>query len=148
MISRAIWIWSILALGLGFGLFQLKYQVQGLEQKLARINRQILENEEAIHVLKAEWSYLNQPERIDVLSRKYLGLQPLTGQQYSSFADLPLRDNAVAPGTEHPSEAAPNTTQKVPANPAPMPAERPALQKGSPETGRKGSNLTLAREVL
>lgn len=142
MITRATWIWLALALGFGFGLFQLKYQVQGLEQKLARINRQILENEEAIHVLKAEWSYLNRPERIDALSRKYLGFQPLTGQQYGSFENLPQRDDSVASGMDHPGKSAPDRMRKVPPTPAPAPLERPALRKGP-----KGENFTLTREV-
>ncbi len=132
MIGRGIWIWLVLALGLGFGLFQLKYQVQGLESELARTNRQILESEEAIHVLKAEWSYLNRPERIETLARKYLDLQPLSGKQFGSFADLPGRSDfsAVTPEGGQSAPRAPLT---------PLPSR--------PPQGPQRGNVTLARDV-
>jgi hypothetical protein len=139
MITRATAIWLVLALGIGFGLFQLKYQVQGLEQKLAGINRQILDNEEAIHVLKAEWSYLNRPERIEALSRKFLELQPLSGKQYVSLDDVPLRPVLPVP-TLPPDGAGPNAAPKAPLPPiAHSPAARPI--------GPNGGGIRLAREV-
>lgn len=132
MLSRGIWIWLVLALGLGFGLFQLKYRVQGLEAKLAHINRQILESEESIHVLKAEWSYLNQPDRIEALARKHLALEPLTGRQYGTIDDLPLRNTDLAePG------GAGGSAPHAPA--IPRPTERPS--------GPQGGGVTLARDV-
>jgi len=130
MMQKGVWLWLCLALGLGFGVYELKLRVQGLEQRLAATNRDILADEEAIHVLKAEWSYLNEPERIDALARKYLGMVPLTGSQFGSFDDLPMR--LEASGAE--SESA------LPAVPfPPVPVERPKLPRGN--------RVTLAREV-
>lgn len=134
MISRGTWVWLALALGIGFGLFQLKYQVQGLEQKLARVNRQTLESQEAIHVLKAEWSYLNQPERIQALAQKYLALQPLSGKQFGSIDDLPMRAGAevVVPAPPHPTAPPANPDLRAP----------PGRSAPPP-----GTRVTLAREV-
>ena len=134
MISRATSVWLALALGVGFGLFQLKYQVQGLEDKLARLNRQILESEEAIHVLNAEWSYLNRPERIEGLARKYLALQPTAGKQFGSFDDLPHRGSPDLAAPSSPHKAAPPTKPDARA-----PLGRPA----SPA----GTRVTLARSI-
>src|ERR1700738_2724767 len=43
----------------------------------ARPNRAILADQDAIHVLKAEWAFLGQPSRLADLSRRYLDLAPL-----------------------------------------------------------------------
>ena len=134
MISRGTWIWLALALGIGFGLFQLKYQVQKHEEQLARLNRQILESQEAIHVLQAEWSYLNQPDRIEALARKYLALQPLAGKQFGSFDELPPRAGAGITTPSPPHEATPPTTPDV---------QAPSRPSAPP----KGTRVTLARDV-
>jgi cell division protein FtsL len=76
---------------LGFALFKVKYEVQALEDDLGRINRQINADNEAIHVLKAEWSYLSQPTRVGELARRHLPLAPLTAAQLGSLDTLPLR---------------------------------------------------------
>jgi len=143
--QRATWLWLAFVLGLGFALFQLKYQVQGLEEKLTRINREILQNEETIHVLKAEWSYLNQPERIEALARKYLSLRPLAGKQYGTFDDLPMRQNLAPPRPDDasPSAGSPSAGSPSAAAPAapitPLPVPRPQL-------GRSGG-VTLAKDA-
>ncbi|HLI12700.1 MAG TPA: hypothetical protein VKY65_13985 [Alphaproteobacteria bacterium] len=132
MISRGTWMWLALVLAMGFGLFQLKYEVQGLEEELARTNRQILESEEAIHVLKAEWSYLNEPKRVETLARRYLGMQPLTGKQYGSIDDLPQRGSGAPDMPPRPGQARPA---------APMAAQPPA-RPAAPVGGK----ITFAKD--
>jgi len=134
MIGRGTWVWLAFALGIGFGLFQLKYQVQGLEQKLGRLNHQILESQEAIHVLKAEWSYLNQPDRIQALAQKYLSLQPLSGGQFRAVDDLPMRGGADLVAPAPPRQAAP---------PAKPDLQAPPKHSAPPA----GTQVTLARDV-
>src|SRR5690554_7406078 len=60
------------AAGIAGFLFQVKYRVQDLEQELATLNQQIRVDREAMHVLRTEWSYLNQPERISELAARHL----------------------------------------------------------------------------
>lgn len=91
MIRPLTLIWLVLASVLGFALFQVKHKVQMLEEELAQLNRTILDEQEAIHVLKAEWSYLNQPERLQALNVKYLGLAPVSAAQVAAIEDLPMR---------------------------------------------------------
>lgn len=79
------------AAGVAGLLFQVKYEVQDLERELAGVNRQILADQEAVHVLQAEWSYLNQPARIAELSRRHLGLGPMQPEQVAGIAALPPR---------------------------------------------------------
>ena len=68
----------------GVGLFVVKNQVQSLEVELTRINREIREEREDLHVLRAEWSHLNEPGRLEILASKYLKLIPLETIQFLS----------------------------------------------------------------
>jgi len=90
MIKRATLIWALLAMIAGAGLFIMKYEVQALEDRLARINQDVLANQEAVHVLKAEWSYLNRPARLDDLGRRLLKLKPLTAANIIHINDIPM----------------------------------------------------------
>lgn len=66
----------ILAIGSGTLLFRVSQYVQDKEKELASIKREIAREEESIRVLKAEWVYLNQPERLEKLAAEHLDLQP------------------------------------------------------------------------
>lgn len=81
----------ILAAGLASVMFAVKYEVQGLEAELTRLNREIETEQRSIHVLRAEWSYLSNPDRLHQLSQRYLSLQPTAPDQLGSFSSLPLR---------------------------------------------------------
>ena len=81
----------VLAGVLSLALFALKYQVQDLEDALVTLNRPIFADEEAIHVLRAEWSHLNDPRRLRSLARRHLGMKPVTPNQLATIADLPPR---------------------------------------------------------
>jgi hypothetical protein len=91
MINRATLVWMVLAISAGIGLFVLKYDVKSMEEELVRVNQQTLRNLEAVHVLKAEWSYLNQPARLEDLGRRLLSLEPIDAEQAATIADIPLR---------------------------------------------------------
>jgi hypothetical protein len=91
MIRLSNLLWVAMAAVVGFGLFQLKHQVQELEDEMFRLNRAILAEQQAIHVLKAEWSYINQPQRLQSLASRHLELQPMKPAQLGSLADLPVR---------------------------------------------------------
>ena len=79
-----------LAVGLALVLFSIKYEVQDLKDELSEVNRQIVAEQRALHILHAEWSHLTDPERLMTLSRKHLNLQPLLPEQLGSFAALPV----------------------------------------------------------
>jgi len=89
---------------IGVALFALKYQVRDLEAELTSINRQIIADREAIHVLNAEWSHLNDPERLAALAGRYLQLQPVTADRIGTVAGLPMAaDVPVPPSAAHPT---------------------------------------------
>jgi len=89
--------WLCAALTAALGLYLLKHEVHGLERDLRQEQSAMLATQEAIHVLRAEWSYLNQPAHIAELARRHLGLVPLPSEQVIELADLaahlvPLED--------------------------------------------------------
>jgi hypothetical protein len=101
-------------------LFSVAFEVSALEDRLIVLNQEITSDRDAIHVLRAEWSYLNQPERLEGLSRRYLDLQPLEGSQFSEIAALPVRPTpALSPADATPAEpetlvaSAPNATPRL-----------------------------------
>ncbi len=96
MIRRGAIFWMVLAVMAGIGLFVLKYEVAEMEDRLADINRQTLANLEAVHVLKAEWSYLNRPERLETLGRSLLSLEPVKSRQTARIADIPIRPDNIS----------------------------------------------------
>jgi hypothetical protein len=118
-ISAIVWV-IVLAL-LGIGLFQVKYNVQSKERELREVRRQIEANYNAIHVLEAEWSYLNDPLRLADLTRRHTGLVPTTPGQIGDFASLPLRIEDLPLTPETPAEPQPPLLSSAPqAQPAPM----------------------------
>lgn len=110
MIGRITLLWVGLAAGVAAGLFQVKYEVQALEGRMNRINRAVLADQQAIHVLKAEWSYLNQPTELAKRAVGNLDLKSVAAAQIGAVADLPQRrpDSllASAPQAVPPSEVA------------------------------------------
>lgn len=96
-----------LAVAAGIGLFYAKHRVQALEAELATLQRQILADRAAIHVLKAEWSFLNDPERLAELARRHLELAPVSGSQLATLDDVPEKLPVLAPEDAPAPEAAP-----------------------------------------
>jgi hypothetical protein len=92
------WRWSAtvlfvaLAGALSFGLYAIKHRVIALESRLNEINRGIARDLQAIHVLRAEWSYLNEPARLRELAKRHLGMEPASGRQFGTLAALPARE--------------------------------------------------------
>lgn len=83
-------LWVTLTCLVGFGMFVMKNKVQDLETELARINRNIEEDVKTIHILKAEWSHLNNPSRLRALAMKHISLNPIKAEQIINYSALPF----------------------------------------------------------
>lgn len=82
--QRSSSVFFLLALFGGFLLFKVKYEVVEIEQKLAQTQQQIVREKETIHILKAEWSHLNEPQRLKKLAEKYLDIIPMSTEQIAA----------------------------------------------------------------
>lgn len=92
MIGKTTVIWLVLAAVASVVLFHTSYRVQELDLQLAQLNREIIREQEAIQVLKAEWSYLNDPVRIERLAGAYTPLAPSGPRQIiAAVEQIPFR---------------------------------------------------------
>lgn len=116
-------LWALAVSSAAGTLFWLKYQVQGEEQRLVALNREIADTREAMHVLDAEWAYLNDPSRLSEEASSLLGLQPVGPAQIGAIAQIPL--------------AAPRqpATINPPTPPAPTPDNPPPIASAPPPVG-------------
>ena len=115
MLRLGTLFWIGLAIVAGYATIEFKYDVQALERELTQLDAKILRHQESIHVLKAEWAYLNEPARLERLSRSYLDLSPLRGSQIVDLASLPGRGTGEAEPVLPPSNAPNDGGRTVPA---------------------------------
>ncbi|MBT5570968.1 MAG: hypothetical protein HOJ90_07115 [Alphaproteobacteria bacterium] len=97
MIRPTSSILLILAAVAGGVLFHISFEVSELDDRLGTLNHDIRSDREAIHVLRAEWSFLNQPDRLEELARRHLDLQPVSGTQLTGVGTLPVRPEEALP---------------------------------------------------
>ncbi len=107
MIRPSSVAWVVLSVGLCTGLFLVKQQVRALEARLGHLNESILDDQQAIHVLRAEWSYLNQPSRLDDLGRRLLHLEPRDGAGIVSIEALRRQRKPKSSGPHSPKQSFP-----------------------------------------
>ncbi|HEC90497.1 MAG TPA: hypothetical protein ENI55_02400 [Alphaproteobacteria bacterium] len=91
MIRTTTLLFLLLAAALSLALFTVKYRVQDMEGEISGLNRAITKDRKAIHVLRAEWSYLNNPDRLGESARRDLGMTPVGAEQIGKIADIPER---------------------------------------------------------
>ncbi len=89
-------MWFGLVFVVAVALFVLKYEVQGLEGELAVRQTEIDQHRKAIHVLEAEWSFLNEPARLRRLGSKHLQLSPVPPSRIVPIEALPFRQTPEA----------------------------------------------------
>jgi hypothetical protein len=137
--------WLVLVLAAGFTTFKVKYAVQDIEDELNRARRQTIAEQQETRVLTAEWTYLNQPERLAELNRRFLGLAAISTKQLQrSIEEIPLRAPAAPPDALVEANPEPAAPQAAPAPLAPValiPA--PAI----PETARQAASTSPRDEV-
>lgn len=80
-----------LSLVLGVIVHHVKNQVVVIEKDLKILRMRNKDLREALHILKAEWSYLNSPKRLQTLNKNHLNLRAFKPSQILSekaLADL------------------------------------------------------------
>jgi hypothetical protein len=140
MIRLGTLFWLVLVSTTAFAMFGVKYQVQALEDELARTNRATAAEEHELRVLEAEWAYLTRPATLEAMNRQYLSLGPIaTKQLHATAADIPLRPPPPAepPPVEPPAVVAA-------AEPAPAVNAAPSAPEGVPVRAPEPATQTAA----
>lgn len=81
----------LLACGAGFYLYQSKHETQVLDTTIKQTVRETDRLRQQSRQLAAEWTMLNNPERLRQFSDIYLNLRPISPAQFTSLADLDSR---------------------------------------------------------
>lgn len=149
MMKGTTFVWAGLAVVAAGALFLLKFEVQAQEQRLNSLRKEIVATRENIHVLKAEWSYLNDPQRLREQAERHLGMRLLTPDQIGDIAALPPaqpKDRMLADMNDAPTTPAPARTATAPARAAPAtaPAATPARATPAPAPARVTAATTAA----
>lgn len=149
MTRPATLILFALSIAAGGLLFAVAFEVSALEDRLQVLNKDITRDRNAIHVLRAEWSYLNQPERLEGLTQRYLELQPLTGAQISGPNALALRRDDAATTRQADAPAAAPPADVPQADDAKGAGEYAAVPKQKPAPPRQPARaVQLASQPL
>ena len=86
MINIALILASLM---MAFALYKVKYDAAASVRQIAALKTEIAREKDTINILKAEWSHLNQPERVERLAQKFLGLEMLSADQILRMNELP-----------------------------------------------------------
>lgn len=79
---------------LAIGLYLVKYSVQDVQRDVSTLKRDLASEKESLHLLNAEWAYLNRPERLRNLADRHLDLVPLDSRQIDQVSVLPAAATA------------------------------------------------------
>lgn len=89
---------NLLCLGIavasGIGMFLLKYHVLDQEKELALLRRQIVNDKRELHLLKADWAVLTDPQHLRELVKES-DLKPLQAKQIIKPEELEDRSVSV-----------------------------------------------------
>lgn len=74
---------------LAIGLYLVKYSVADVQRDVVKLRGELANERESLHLLNAEWAYLNRPERLRRLADRHLDLAPMDSRQIGHVAVLP-----------------------------------------------------------
>lgn len=89
-------IWFSVIVVASFGLYQVKYEVQSIRGQITSTAQELEQEKEALHVVAAEWAYLNRPERLQQLAGKYLVSKGVRVEQVAEVQAIPYPKQSVA----------------------------------------------------
>ncbi len=78
--------------------YKIKHDAEDRLAEIRKLREAIAQEEETIDVLKADWSILTQPARLQALADQYqdqLGLQQLAARAIVGAGDLPQREQGI-----------------------------------------------------
>ena len=102
-VAAAIWVYKI------------KFDATVQAERVAVIRNEIKRERDSIASLRAQWSKLDSPARVQELASRHLALKPLELTQYDTVEKLPERPiQVVPPESEDPIASIIETTDSEP----------------------------------
>ena len=83
--------------------YKIKFEATVQIEKVSKMRAQIRRERDAVAILRAEWSQLDRPDRIQQLAQKHLKSKPIEIAQFDALDKLPERPKPIVPpGTADP----------------------------------------------
>ncbi|MBV8754709.1 MAG: hypothetical protein JO328_17755 [Hyphomicrobiales bacterium] len=80
--------------------YKIKFDSTLQAERVAKLRTEVRRERDAIAALRATWSELDNPERLQGLARRHLPLKPIDTAQYDALDRLPERPPQVVPPVE------------------------------------------------
>ena len=77
--------------------YKIKFESTQRAAQVAKLRTEIRREHDAIAALRAEWSRLDSPARIQGLAKRHLALKPIEQRQFDRLDQLPERPSALVP---------------------------------------------------
>ena len=77
--------------------YKIKFDSTLQAERVAKLRAEIRHERDAVASLRATWSELDNPERLQGLARRHLPLKPVDTAQYDTLDRLPERPPQVVP---------------------------------------------------
>ena len=71
--------------------YKIKFESTREAERVAKLRMEIRQEQDAIAALRAEWSRLDTPARIQDLANRHLSLRPVDPRQFDNLRNLPER---------------------------------------------------------
>ena len=85
-------LFCLLAFGFLAGLvvliYNMKFETRRLEDRAAQLQRAIEDEKDNVALMRAEWSHVSRPERVESLARDVLKLEPAKPEQLINHRDF------------------------------------------------------------
>lgn len=83
--------------------YRIKYEAAAQAERLAKLRDEVRHDRDKIAALRAEWGELDNPARIEALSKRFLKLKPIAATQFDNLDHLPPEPPAyMRPGSRDP----------------------------------------------
>jgi cell division protein FtsL len=77
--------------------YKIKFESTRQAERVAKLRTEIRQEQDKIADLRAEWSKLDAPMRIQELAKRHAKTRPIDARQFDSFANLPERPSDLVP---------------------------------------------------
>lgn len=71
--------------------YKIKFDSTLQAERVAKVRGELRRERDAIALLRAEWTKLQTPARLEALARRHLALRPVEPNQFDNFDRLPER---------------------------------------------------------
>lgn len=83
--------------------YKIKFDATLQAERVSKLRTEIRRERDTIAILRAEWSKLDRPDRVQELAKRHLTLRPVEVAQFDTLEKLPERPRQIVPpGTADP----------------------------------------------